>query len=84
MYYARNEINKELAQFLNKARLQSRLTIPEAAKLAHLDPSAIINYETGIPVPVSDYLSMMRAYQMGSMLSGAKIQQLYSKHLDSF
>lgn len=78
----RVDIAVEVAEWLQKLRAQSRLSISEAARQAMVSEELLIGWETGFPVPLVDFLILMKVYGVGSMLAGARVTAWQSKFLE--
>ena len=76
------ELTGEMAAWLQKLRLQSRMSIAEAAREAQVEEASLIGWESAFPIPLPDFLVLMTVYRVGSLLVGAKITQVQTKYLE--
>ena len=74
---ARVLIAGEVSEWLHKLRLQAGLSIHQAAKAAQCSDNAIINWETGFPIPFPELLVLLRLYGVRTGSIRTKIDDLY-------
>lgn len=83
MHPKKLELAEEIALWLRKLRLQNRMTIAETAKKTQIEENLIEGWEAGFPIPLSDFMVLMKVYGVGSMLAGARISAWQAKYLES-
>ena len=76
------DLSGEISQWLRKLRLQARMSIAEVAKEAVVEEALIIGWETGYPVPLADFLVLMKVYHVGSKLTAARIARWQDRYFE--
>lgn len=73
MYDVKVELSGEVAQWLRKLRLQARMSIAEASREAQVEEALVIGWETGYPIPITDFIVLTKIYGVDSKIVAARI-----------
>lgn len=80
MFDIKVEMSGEISKWLNQLRMRSRMSITDTSKATGLDETLLIGWETGFPIPLSDFLILMKVYQVDSTVTGARVKQWQNKY----
>ncbi|WP_413560511.1 hypothetical protein [Bdellovibrio sp. HCB209] len=74
-------VAREVAIWLQERRRNVRMSLSEASEHSQIPEQFIVQWEDGMPIPVPDFIVLMKVYQVPGVVVSAYLQRLQQKFL---